>query len=138
MREIGIVAAVDGSHAVVNITAGEQCNGCTVCRSMGENRMQVIAHNRAAARAGDMVAIEVAPSKIIKNSFIVFIFPLLMLIIGYVLCSEVLSSSSQGAGIIGSLTAVILSFVIIRLTDVRRRRQGVEDVEVVEILPPTS
>ncbi len=120
MVENGIVIKVERDLAWVMMTKGEQCAGCTACKSFGEGRFEIVAANSLGARPGDNVEVEINPKQVVKYSAIVFLLPVLALIIGYFLGSSwltILGWSQEAAGIIGSLGMMLLSFLGIAAYD---------------------
>ncbi|MDZ7331939.1 MAG: SoxR reducing system RseC family protein [candidate division KSB1 bacterium] len=114
MLENGIVMRVERDLAWVMMIKGEQCAGCTACKSFGEGRFEIVALNRLGARPGDNVEVEINPKQVVKYSAIVFLLPVFALIIGYFLGSSwlsVLGWSDEAAGIVGSLGLMILCFL---------------------------
>lgn len=116
MIESGIVKKIEKNIAWVNIMKGEQCAGCTACKTFGEGKFELVALNEPGAKPGDKVEIEINPQQVVKYSTILFLLPVLSLIIGYFLGSSYLTQvglSMETAGIIGSLGLMIISFLAI-------------------------
>ena len=119
MQEAGIVKSIEGDIAVIKMQRGAKCDGCTACRMAEGGVMEIDAFNDKDAKIGDHVNIEIKPSKIMGHSFLIFIFPLIALIIGYILGNHLLPTKpeSEGPGIIGGLIGLGLSFIIIKTYD---------------------
>lgn len=114
MTENGVVKKVERDLAWVITVKGEQCAGCTACKSFGQGSFEVVALNKRGAKPGDNVEIEINPKHVVKYAVIVFMLPVLSLIIGYFLGSSYLTSiglSSETAGIFGSLGLLLISFM---------------------------
>jgi len=65
---------------------------------------------------------------------IIFIFPLVMMLVGYFLAVRFISPHSEGVGIIGSFAAFVFSFVLIKLTDKRRNPDDVNPAVIVDFV----
>lgn len=134
MQETGTIISLNRDKALVLINRRQNCHGCTACQPLGENYMQLEALNRLDARVGDTVEVMIEPRQIIKNSLIVFILPLLMMVAGYFAGVHLFSSRNEGTGILGSLSALVVSFFLIRLIDRRSRQTAENDAAIVEII----
>ena len=134
MREIGTIISVERGRAMVRIDRGSQCNGCTACKSFGENNMQIEALNRPNGQVGDLVEVMIEPAKVVKHSFIVFILPLLMMVLGYLAGGTLYPVRQESAGIAGSLAGLVLAFLLIRLFDRRASRSAENDAVIVDVL----
>lgn len=113
MIEQGIVSKVYKNLAWITLNRGEQCAGCTACKSLGDNKVEITALNTLSAKPGDKVEVEVAPGQVIKHSAIVFLIPVFGLIFGYFLGHSYLTRigfSTEAAGIVGSLGLMVLCF----------------------------
>ncbi len=120
MIENGIVRKTDKNNAWILLQKGEQCHGCTACQAFGDGSAEILAMNTINAQPGDKVEIEIAPKQVIKHSAIVFLIPVLALIVGYFLGAKFLTALSlaeEPAGIIGSLTLMVVSYFFIVLYD---------------------
>jgi sigma-E factor negative regulatory protein RseC len=131
MNETGIIISTDGEKAVIQLNRGEKCNGCTACQTFGENKMRLEVPNSIGAAAGDVVDINVEPKQVIKSSMIIFIFPLVMMLVGYFGAVRFIAPHSEGVGIIGAFAAIVFSFVLIKITDKRRNPDDVNPAVLV-------
>jgi len=116
MTETGIVNRVEKNIAWVTMMKGEQCSGCTVCKTFGQGSVELLAINGVAAKPGDRVEVEIDPKQVVKHSAVVFLLPVVGLILGYFGGANYLSQtglSQQSAGIIGSLGLMVIMFVAI-------------------------
>lgn len=133
MRETGSIIAVSGKTATIQLLQGDKCEGCNVCSAFGENKMHVDALNNIGAKVGDLVEVDVEPKEVLKSSMIVFIFPLLMMIVGYFVGGKIAPHHGEGAGILGSISGLILAFLLIKVTDRRRNADDVNPAVIVDI-----
>jgi sigma-E factor negative regulatory protein RseC len=84
--EKGIVLRTDSEAAWVKTVRSSACEGCTAkgsCHSMaGGNEMEVKALNTAGARAGDRVVLSFETASLLKATFLIYVFPIILLIVG--------------------------------------------------------
>jgi len=90
--EQGIVTkTVSGAAWVKTIKTGD-CKGCTArgsCHSVGNNaEMEVEALNEAGAKVGDRIVLLFETSSLLKATFLLYVFPILLLLIGAVVGQE--------------------------------------------------
>ena len=137
MRETGEIISIAGDTATIQLNRGEKCDGCTACTAFGENKMKLEALNKIGAHVGDTVEVDVEPKQVIKSSMIVFIFPLLMMIGGYAAGINLIPPYSEGVGVLGSLTALVAAFLIIKRVDKHRNPDEMNPAIIVDIAPKT-
>ena len=113
MREEGIVVSSSGPTATVRFVKGEHCDSCRVCEAFGEGSAELVARNDVGARAGDRVLVEIPARDVVSGSFLIFIVPAIMMILGYFAGSRWLGSS-DGAGISGAFAFLGLSLILLR------------------------
>ena len=84
--EQGIVLRADAEAAWVKTVRSSSCEGCTAkgaCHSMGGgNEMEVKALNTAGARAGDRIVLSFETASLLKATFLIYVFPIILLIVG--------------------------------------------------------
>ena len=84
--EHGIVLRTDSEAAWVKTVRSSACEGCTAkgsCYSMGGgNEMEVKALNTAGARAGDRIVLTFETASLLKATFLIYVFPIILLIVG--------------------------------------------------------
>jgi len=117
MEDIGVVVRLKDKYAVVEIEPRSFCSSCkhkTVCSISPEGeKRQVNALNFINAQPGDTVRIEMDPKNTILSAFLIFIFPVIGLFIGY-FSGEWLG---KGHGVWGAVVGLICFFLLVRLFD---------------------
>lgn len=96
----GVVAALDGDYALVDISAAEGCGSCSRaggCGAAREGDRRQRIPNIAGARVGDRVVIAVPDGAVLKAALRAYIFPLLCALAG------VASGLSFGGDRVGAL-----------------------------------
>lgn len=130
MQEIGTIKSLHGDMALVQINRGDKCEGCNVCHAFGDNKMQVEARNGIHAEVGDTVQVDIEPGDVLRGSLLVFVFPLAMMVLGYIVGMRFAVGDGEGAGILGALIALAVAFFIIKLID-RNTQEHVKDTAIV-------
>ena len=137
MTENGVINKIKNNTAWITVVKGEQCQGCTACSAFGEGSAELKAQNETTAKVGDRVQVEINPRKVVKHSAIVFLLPVFGLVLGYFLGVNFLTKlglPTEGAGILGSLGLMVLTFVGIILYDRKIGRSNEVHAQVVRVL----
>lgn len=109
--EQGVVLRIDSEAAWVKTARSSACEGCTArgsCHSMGGDRedMEVKAINSAGARVGDRIILSFETASLLKATFLIYVFPIILLIAGAAL-GQFLSDLT---GLGSSALSVVLGF----------------------------
>jgi len=90
--EHGIVIRTDSAGAWVKTTKSGACEACSArgsCHSLSDHgEMEVNALNEAGAKVGDRIVLSFATAPLLKATFLLYVFPILLLIIGAVIGQE--------------------------------------------------
>jgi sigma-E factor negative regulatory protein RseC len=96
--EEGIVSRVDLSGTWVKTLRSDACDSCSskgTCHTLGGGReMEVSAINSIGARVGDRVVLKMDTAAFLKGTFLVYMFPILLLVGGAAL-GEWISRGSE-------------------------------------------
>jgi len=113
MRERGLVTALCGSLARVKFSASGACAKCGACLIENGRWATIEAQNDAGAIVGNTVEVEIEPAAVLLASFVVFIIPIILLIIGYYFGSFI----SEPVGVFTGVIFLGLSFLGMGLYD---------------------
>ncbi len=121
MQQIGIVRAVEGDFAMVEVSRKSACEGChankegecSACVSFGGKAVTSKALNALGAKVGDRVMLESASSTVLLYAAAVFLFPILLGIIGYFVGGLFGGSVPS---YVGAVLGFVLAFVIVWAT----------------------
>jgi len=84
--EHGIVLRTNSGEAWVKTVKSGSCEGCSArgaCHSLSDSgEMEVNAINEAGARVGDRIVLSFDNSSLLKATFLLYVFPILLLILG--------------------------------------------------------
>ncbi|HHM24008.1 MAG TPA: hypothetical protein ENJ23_03110 [Bacteroidetes bacterium] len=117
MEEIGVIKTIRGEQAEIEIDPSNLCGTCAnkeICQ-LGESSVKryLWARNPVGAGVGDLVQVEVEPGKAVLSAFLIFIFPLIALIAGYLL----LRPAGEGLGILGAFGGFGAGLLLVRAVD---------------------
>lgn len=127
MRECGEIIEIKGDIAYVRMTRGKECDGCNLCSAFGDKSTVLEADNAVGARSGDRVIVEIRPGIVVGHSLLIFIMPVLLLMVGYLLGHSLpwpRVMSGEGSGVVTAILFFLLSFPLIKLFDLRFSRSG--------------
>ncbi|MCU0590861.1 MAG: SoxR reducing system RseC family protein [Desulfobacterales bacterium] len=97
--EEGVVIRADASGTWVKTVRSDACESCAskgTCHTLGGGReMEVFAVNPIGARAGDRVVLKMDTLSFLKGTFLVYMFPILLLVGGAALGEWISISSNQ-------------------------------------------
>jgi sigma-E factor negative regulatory protein RseC len=141
MRTEATVVEIRGNRAIVTterLSACEGCHkategeGCSVCTLMGGNRtVSAEAENPLGARVGDRVMIESRTGRMLWYAALVFLVPIVLAIVGYLLADLWLPNTVWRA--ILPISAFVGTFfgIFVYSKSVQRKRCDVKITEIV-------
>lgn len=138
MQQIGIVREVFDDYALVEVSrksACENCHanvdgGCSACVAFGNKAAVSKADNSIGAKVGERVIIETASKTVLLYAAAVFLFPLLLGVVGYFIGGLF---SFAAAPYLGALVGFAAAFIIVWATLNRTAKKRL-DVKIVRIL----
>ena len=133
-QEAVVTKLLPGNMAEVAVRRTTACGGnCGSCEScVFQNELKTPALNRIQAQPGQKVLIESQSSRIFKAAFLVYVMPLLMFLLGYLLAAALgLSESLQ---IVLSFAGMLLGGVLLVMSQKRIREKDKITFEIIELL----
>ena len=138
MQQIGIVKEVYDDFAVVEVSRKSACEGChanaeggcSACVSFGERSMVCRAENSVGAVVGERVMVETRSKTVLLYAAAVFLFPLILGIIGYFAASGL---PFAAAPYICAVVCFVLAFLLVIFTLNRRAAKRL-DVKIIRKL----
>lgn len=109
MHQMGRVVSVDGNIATVRFVRSKMCERCGACIHFGDKEAEVEIKNTLDAKEGDMVRVELRAKSFLQASLIAYILPLIMLVLGVALGTQI---SDLWGVILGILGAALVFFVL--------------------------
>lgn len=126
LEEEGRVIKLEDGYAIIHAERGSSCDGCGAkasCHALGgvEGKvMEMKAVNEIGAKVGDRVKVAIDSLVFLKSSFLVYVVPLIVMIVGGIIGDSYARNHMPGsdpdlvAGGVGVLCLVI-SFLLIRM-----------------------
>ena len=139
MTEHGLVIDTDSGIAKVSLDRSANCEECSAC-CIGKDRSMIAeVGNSVNARKGDRVIVEINDSQSVKAVLIALGLPLLVLIVGAIVFSNLAQNMGFGNSgeIIGGIAGFLLmalSFVVIRRYDRRIEKRQNGNMKIVDIV----
>ena len=85
MNKNGVVERVDGTKITVRIERDSSCGeNCAICNACPSKNMLITVESDTKLSEGDKVKLETNTKYVLFSAFIVYILPILLLIVGYV------------------------------------------------------
>ncbi len=118
----GIVLKLDGEFATVGV---KQLSACDTCRAQCSGHcdkattIETVVKNTLGAKVGDRVELYSRTSTVITFAIEVFVMPLVLAILGYLIPYLLNASSTVSA--ICAISGFILSFVILKILHGKRK-----------------
>jgi sigma-E factor negative regulatory protein RseC len=128
IQDIGVVTEREGEVVRVRISRGERCAGCSLCFLSSDGKELIAeADDPVGAAPGDTVSMEQPGSHPVRDGFLLFVLPILLLLFGYI-TGEALGSGPIGLG----LGALLLAPVFLFLRGQERR--GNHRMQITQVL----
>jgi len=131
VTEEGIVIKLDKKTAIIRTTRKTACESCGEkhsCTSIGSGQeMELEADNPINAQVGDRVTVALKTGKLMTASFLLYIFPILMMIAGALLGDHLAKTypadpSMMAAGF--GFLFFCVAFGIVKLKDMQAKKSG--------------
>jgi sigma-E factor negative regulatory protein RseC len=139
--EQGIVIKTDSRAAWVKTIKSGNCAGCSAkgsCHAMGaSDEMAVKVINEAGAKVGDRIVLSFKTSSLLKATFLLYVFPILLLIIGAVVGQEMAPKfdlNPSGFSAIMGFSFFFASLLIIKTTANKLARKNEYRPKIIKIL----
>jgi sigma-E factor negative regulatory protein RseC len=112
MNEFGQVVAINGDMAQVKFVRSSACGKCHACGMTHDQKEIIISvENTKNAEVDEMVNIQIDSKKALYSSFVVYVVPLIMLILG-VWLGTILGKNGfimKDADMMGALTGLVFT-----------------------------
>lgn len=140
MEQLGIVRKVNKNNALVEVRRISGCGGNCACCAAGcdAKSITVYLRNNIGAKEGDLVEIKASSKKVLKYTFIAYMIPFIMLIVGIVLGVNYFQSVGlenyeiYGFGV--GMLLLAISYLIIKLIDRYLNKKGEIILEMTRVL----
>ena len=138
--EQGIVLRTDSEAAWVKTVRNSACEGCTAkssCHSTGGDEMEVKALNTAGARVGDRIVLSFETASLLKATFLIYVFPIIMLIVGAALgqaLASMIASSPTGISVMLGFAFFFIALFIMKARANKMAKKNAYQPKITKIL----
>jgi len=136
VTEVGRVLSVNGDTAVVAMGVSGACEKCGLCMASSDGKeVLLLARNEAGAEPGDAVEIEISPGRVLVAAFALYLLPVLMTMVGFLVGSAVSGGSEDSPlPIVLAVAFLVASFLAVWIFDRSIRKTDRRDATVKKIL----
>ncbi len=118
MKEIGEVIDKERNILKVKLNAVESCRSCGLCKNNEDFILEVL--DECNAKIGDFVLVEIKKENYYKVTFLVYLFPLILFILGTIIgyiVGEKYNLDPQLLGFALGMIFLAVSYIMIRFID---------------------
>ena len=140
--EQGTVIKIDAGATWVKTVRSSACKGCTArgsCQTVdGSSDMEVEVLNAAGAKVGDRIVLTFETASLMKATFLLYVFPILVLILGAGIghwFALNLSLEPSVVSVVSGLSFFVISFMIVKTKANRMAKQDRYKPNITKILP---
>ena len=111
----GIITKINGDTVTVKLYKSSSCSHCSCCsetNKMGSDFEFKVNQN---VELGDLVTLEISEKDVVKAAFIAYIFPPILMILGYIVANHL--GFSEMKSIFGSFIGLIIGFIFLAIYD---------------------
>ena len=121
--------------AVVAMGKSGSCDKCGFCMASSDGKeVLLLARNEIGASPGDTVEIEISAGKVLIAAFSLYMLPVLMTILGFVVGSAISDGSEESILPIAlAVTFLVVSFVAVWLFDLKVRKREHRHATVIRV-----
>lgn len=115
MKSNGKVTEVNGNKIKVKMFKESSCAHCSGCGDASKLTRELILTYDGDIEPGDIVTFELEDAKMLKIGFLVYILPILMMMIGFIISSKM--GNSEKTSVFVSFAFLIISFICLHIYD---------------------
>ena len=115
MKSSGKVTEVNGNKIKVKMFKESSCAHCSGCGDASKLTRELDLFYNGEVEIGDIVTFELEDAKMLKIGFLVYILPIIMMLIGFVISSRM--GNSEKTSVFISFGFLIISFICLHIYD---------------------
>ncbi len=115
MKSSGKVTEVNGNKIKVKMFKESSCAHCSGCGDASKLTRELDLFYNGEIEIGDIVTFELEDAKMLKIGFLVYILPIIMMLIGFVISSKM--GNSEKTSVFISFGFLIISFICLHIYD---------------------
>lgn len=140
LEQVGLVVDTEGDIATVSFMRASACEGChrhaegcSACSLLGGDRRHTTrVKNPIGARPGDRVRVAAPEGRLVAYAALVFLFPILLALLAYLIGAAVWGGSSMPAGLLAA-GGFLLAILVIILVSARVAKKPPE-AEIIALI----
>ena len=140
--EQGVVLRTDSESAWVKTVRSSACEGCTAresCHTTGGGQdMEVEAINLVGARVGDRIVLSFETASLLKATFLIYLFPIIVLIAGAAIgqaLAPFIGMSPSAASVFWGFAFFFIALFVIKIRANRMAKKNAYRPKITKILP---
>lgn len=143
--EHGVVTKTESTSAWVKTVKSGACKECSArgsCHSLNSSdEVEVKAINVAGAKVGDRIVLSFGTSSLLKATFLLYVFPILLLILGAVIGQQIAPSFGMNPSALSAIIGFSFFFaavLVIKIMANRMAKKNEYKPKIIKILTRTS
>jgi len=127
VEQCGVIVGLDNGNAIISVKRDTACGKCKVCLSGSQEDVLIKIPNDVNGQSGDIVGIDIEPSKLLQAATIVYFIPLVGLILGVLTGIRIapeINLDSELSGVAGGILFTMLTFFGIKLIEPYFRKRA--------------
>lgn len=115
MKSSGKITEVNGNKIKVKMFKESSCAHCSGCGDASKLTRELDLFYNGKVEIGDIVTFELEDAKMLKIGFLVYILPIIIMLIGFVISSKM--GNSEKTSVFISFGFLIISFICLHIYD---------------------
>ncbi len=138
MRERGVVIKSDKDGLDIQMQANDSCESCHAC-FIDKNKLKILhIDNTKPIKPGELVEIEVHTGFALQSAFLVFVFPLIMLIVGYYIFNQLIDIpgiNEMYENVLGAIGGLFTAYLVVYFFDkYLQRNRSDKRIRVIRVI----
>ncbi|MCD3217093.1 SoxR reducing system RseC family protein [Clostridium botulinum C] len=140
MTEVGYITSVNGKYASVNFKRKSGCgDNCATCKAACKaSAITTDIENTVGGKVGDKVKVEMEQKTFDRMVFLVYIFPLIMMICGIGIGTVIFSSAGyknyEMLSFLLGIVALAISYVILHYFNKKNAKKNNYSLRIIEVI----
>ena len=130
MKAGGIIESIDGDNITVKLFKEMGCSHCSACGEGNKFAGEYSFTSEKKLELGQEITFEINDKTILGIGLFVYIFPVIMLFVGYFIAS--LFSTVEGVKVLSSFIGLAVAFLFIRIFDSNKGENLVSNIEMID------
>lgn len=128
----GIVTKIKGDTVAVKLYKSSSCSHCSCCSESNKMGSDFEFKINQKVELGDLVTLEISEKDVVKAAMIAYVFPPIMMILGYIVADHLGFSEMQS--IAGSFIGLVIGFIFLAIYDRFFAKKTIdEEIKIVSV-----